>query len=574
MTTFLVWAPIPPAEVVDSLGQPEYSYGFVLARFRPLLEKLGSVIEVPDPAAVDAMFDSFTEAGEDCWFLCFAPPHRAPIGLRCPTTTVFAWEFETIPDHEWDGEPRNDWRTVLADHGRAIVLSRHTAAAIRRAMGEDFPVAAIPAPLYDHFTLPPLRTEPPMGERNFTVVGSLIDNQEFTFTDEGLASSELGQRLSLGNWDGTRIDLETRSGSEGPARLVGFYHPEPWGTWSRVAAPAIMLPAAVRGPVEIDLVAHGQGVNANRMIQASLGNQRASFRLPARRGHVRLRFDPQEPATVLQFHGIRADVPPGLDERTMGMGLTRVTIRRPSLVPPRVANVSRRVRRPASTPGLPSRPVTVTVSGALYTSVLNPVDHRKNWPELISAFCWALGDESQATLLLKMTHHSLAAYACDLQDVLHRIGPTRCRVLVLHGFLPDREFEELMAATTYYANASSAEGLCMPLMEFMSAGIPAVATDNTAMADYLTPDAAFVVRSSPGYTHWPHDDRRLIRAHENRVDWESLVAAFRRSFDVATDSPRTYGELAAQARSSLARYCSDDAVGAMLREFLGLGGES
>jgi len=111
----------------------------------------------------------------------------------------------------------------------------------------------------------------------------------------------------------------------------------------------------------------------------------------------------------------------------------------------------------------------------------------------------------------------------------------------------------------------------MPLMECMSAGVPSVATNNTAMADYLTSAAAFVVESSAGYTHWPHDDRQLIRACEYRVNWESLAAAFRRSFDVATQSPQVYAQMATAAHSSLAKYCSDEAVATALRDFLKLG---
>lgn len=568
MTTFLVHSPVSATDLDQQLGRPEYSYAFVLARFRPVLERLGTVIDVANTDQIDTRYDACRAEGETCWFLCFAPPHRAPTGLRCPTTTVFAWEFETIPDHEWDGEPRNDWRTVLADHGRAIVLSRHTAAAVRETMGADFPVMAIPAPLFNHFTLPPLRSSPFLGPREVVVEGTVLDSREFTFTDEGMTAPALGARMSHGRWDGDRIDMGMRSGDTGPARLMGFYHSEPWGTWSRVSAPSVSLPVAVQGPVEIILSAHGLRANAGRTIEAVLGDQRVSFRLPARRKDIRLRFTPTQPATVLQFRGIRAYVPPGLDERTMGMGLTRVTIRRPSAVPPRLARVAARFADARPSLGMPDRPVSVTVDGVLYTSVLNPVDHRKNWPELLSAFCWAFRDEPRATLLLKMTHHSLAAYASDLQDVLHRVGPTKCRVLVVQGFLPDRQFERLMDATTYYANASSAEGLCMPLMEFMSAGVPAVATDNTAMADYLTPAAAFIVRSSPAYTHWPHDHRRLIRATQCRVDWESLAAAFRRSFDIATDDPITYAAMAAAARSSLAEFCSDDIVADALTQFL------
>lgn len=567
MTTFIVYAPIPPGDVVDRLGRPEYSYAFVLSRFRPLLDSLGTVRPVTDPQAeVDAVYDECARRGDPCVFLCFAPPHRAPIGLRCPSSTVFAWEFETIPDHAWGGEPRNDWRIVLADHGRAIVLSQHTAAAVRATMGPDFPVAAIPAPVYDRFTQPPARAEPPTGPRAVAVEGTLIDSRQFEFTSDGLRSDALAEQLVTGPWDGRTIELDF-SGQDA-ARLTGFYSAEPWGSWTRVADPALALPVFVQGPVEIVLVAHGLGVNADREIEAELGTQRVRFRLPRRRSHIRLRFDVTDPDALLTFRGIAAVPPPGLDERTMGMGLARLLIRRPSSIPIRAERLVQRLRRKPATEVIPQHRQTLELEGLVYTSVLNPADHRKNWQQLISAFCWAFRDDPDATLLLKMTHHSLASYTADLQYILHQVGTTRCRVVALHGFLPDDQYERLMAATTYYANASSAEGLCMPLMEFLSAGIPAVATDNTAMADYLTLDCSFEVRSTPGFTHWPHDDRRLIRALEHRVNWDSLVDAFRDSAAVARDRPDRYRAMSAAAQSAMADFCSDTVVADRLRLFL------
>lgn len=576
MTTFLVHAPIAGADLAERLGQPEYSYAFVLARFRPVLEQLGTVIDVTDPVTeVDPLYDRLTASGEAVVFLCFAPPHRAPTGLRCPTSTVFAWEFETIPDHEWDGEPRHDWRRVLADHGRAIVLSTHTADAIRRAMGPEFPVAAIPAPLFERFTGGSDEPrDPPLGPRELTFDGLLIDHQDFEYTDEGMAAPSLAERFPMAPWNGRPVELEFTTATEDHGYLVGFYRAEAWGTWTRVAQPWVMLPVSVNGPVQVDLAVSGHTSNVGRAVTASLGGSEASFIVPPPGSHISLRFDVPEPTNVLQFSGLLAEVPPGAtDQRTMAIGLSRLVVRRPSPVPPRAARLLRRARARAGLP-LPQRPAVraarqrLALDGVVYTSVFNPVDYRKNWEQLLYAFCWAFREEPDATLVLKMTHRSVAAYFADLQYFLHRVGPTRCRIVVVQGFLSDSEFAQLMGVTTFYANASSAEGLCMPLMEFMSAGVPAVATDNTAMADYVTGENAFPVRSVAAYTHWPHDDRQLVRAVHHRVDWRSLVDAFSASYDVARTDPQHYRAMSAAARDSQRDFCSDAAVGQALQEFL------
>ena len=134
----------------QKLGLPEYSYFFVREAFRLLLQKHSTVAVVTDPGKeVDAIFDSCAAEGEECIFLSFAPPHRSFVSLRCPTIPVFAWEFNTIPSEMWDLDCRNDWRKVLMRFGHAITHSRYSANAIRDALGSDFPVVEIPAPIWN-----------------------------------------------------------------------------------------------------------------------------------------------------------------------------------------------------------------------------------------------------------------------------------------------------------------------------------------------------------------------------------------------------------------------------------------
>ena len=86
------------SNIEQNLGRPEYSYYFVLKEFRPVLERLGQVIEVSNPdELVDRLYFDCQSRGEDCVFLSFSPPHRTPIHYACPTIPVFAWEFSTFP---------------------------------------------------------------------------------------------------------------------------------------------------------------------------------------------------------------------------------------------------------------------------------------------------------------------------------------------------------------------------------------------------------------------------------------------------------------------------------------------
>jgi len=205
------------------------------------------------------------------------------------------------------------------------------------------------------------------------------------------------------------------------------------------------------------------------------------------------------------------------------------------------------------------------VGGVVYTSMFDPADGRKNWHDLLTGFCWAFREVEDATLILKMVKGRTSDYRRDLFLLLSRLAPFKCRVVTIDGYLEDAEYDALIAATTYYVNTSHCEGLCMPLMEFMSAGKPAIAPRHTAMADYVDEGAAFIVESSPEHNVWPGDPRFLFLTMRERIHWDSVVAAYERSYRVAKDDPRRYAEMGGNAVAIMSRYCPDNLVRERLR---------
>jgi glycosyltransferase involved in cell wall biosynthesis len=218
-------------------------------------------------------------------------------------------------------------------------------------------------------------------------------------------------------------------------------------------------------------------------------------------------------------------------------------------------------------PALPL--VAVTVQDVVYLSVLAPQDGRKNWPDMVSGFVWAFRDNPRATLILKMPIiGGVEAYQHMVGD-LGRFAPFRCRVIYLIGFLEESEYAALVQAATYYVNTSSGEGLCLPLIEALCAGKPAVAPDHTALADYVTPDLAFVLRCSLEHNVWPHDPRDLFTTMRYRLNWASLVAAYDASFLTATAADGRYRQMSGAAAQSMAAYCSVAAVAQKLAPLCG-----
>ena len=133
-----------------NLGLPEYSYWFVRKAFRPVLERFGVVVPVSKPQQdADRIYRSARAHGEPCIYLSFNPPNLVPVDLDCPTLPVFAWEYDIIPDEVWNEDPANNWVDVLARAPAAITHSRFSVEAVKHALGLDYPVWSIPAPVFD-----------------------------------------------------------------------------------------------------------------------------------------------------------------------------------------------------------------------------------------------------------------------------------------------------------------------------------------------------------------------------------------------------------------------------------------
>jgi glycosyltransferase involved in cell wall biosynthesis len=129
------------------------------------------------------------------------------------------------------------------------------------------------------------------------------------------------------------------------------------------------------------------------------------------------------------------------------------------------------------------------------------------------------------------------------------------------------EYEKLIAATHFYVNASRCEGLCLPLMEFMACRKPSISPCHTAMVDYVDSSSTLIVDSSLEPCLWPHDTRNIFRAMRYRIDWESLVDAFRRSYDIAKNQPDVYREMAEAASAQMNKFSSNIAVKEKLQKF-------
>jgi glycosyltransferase involved in cell wall biosynthesis len=524
----IVHALFDHTSIRHSLGRPEYSYFFVQAAFLPVLETIGTLVPVAHPDEADVIYDACAASGEACVFISFTPPHLAPVGLRCPVIPVFAWEFSTIPCEAFGEDERADWRRAFASCGRAITLSRQTAQLVREAMGDEFPVFAIPAPSYDRFADIFPAAMRGAGEREISLHGHVFDTQG----DERFLNHRPWPHRPPPAFPIVAVPApEPVPVAELPALPIAMPAPPPPS-----AAPVEAAPPRRSARERLSLTAQ-YAVNWYRHVVKDIvpGPVRAALSLAGRSGYRAYRRAVPLPAHLI------ADIPPPATP-----------------VPPPAEPVPPPAPAIILPPPLP--PASVCVAGIVYATVLSPQDGRKNWTDLVSGFVWALRDRADATLIVKMPAKDAIGFHEHFDAWLTQLAPFQCRVIALYGFLDDAEYEGLVSAADYVVNTSSAEGLCLPLMEFLSAGRPALAPDHSAMADYVTAENAFVLASSLEHNVWPHDPRELYTTMRHRLNWRSLTEAYEASHALAAAQDGGYAAMAQRAKTGMRAFCAADIV--------------
>lgn len=408
---YLLYASHNETGIDKVMGKPDYSYWFVQKYFLSLLSVMGEteVLDTWRAAPREPHLD--TEA-----LFLFMPPHKIPVDLVNSGIPVIAWEFDTIPDEEWGGDFRNNWYNVFERAPGAITHCGFTAETVKKRMGQDYPIAVIPAPIWSEYSHLFDATKDPVAPWSMDFEGILVDSRE----------------IFSRNSDAAGPDTE---------------NPESDPTF-------------------------------------------------AKRNH-RLELD-----------------------------------------------------------------------GVTYSFVFNPMDGRKEWMDSVTAFIEAFEDEPRATLILKVIQSDLRTGAPMVWQAISALGRFECRIVIVQAHLDGSAYDSLISRPTYVLNSSRGEGQCLPLLESMSAGVPAVAPNHTAMADYVNESNSFVVGFTTAWASWPHDPRAALRCFTFPVVWESLRDRYRESFECATDDPSRYREMADAAHATTREFCSMETTRESMREFL------
>jgi glycosyltransferase involved in cell wall biosynthesis len=210
----------------------------------------------------------------------------------------------------------------------------------------------------------------------------------------------------------------------------------------------------------------------------------------------------------------------------------------------------------------PPRP-QLELKGVVYTAILNPLDPRKNWQDLLSGYLLALKDHDDAMLVVKLVV-SKDWEAATLEEIFAFYRNTglrhRCKLAFVTAYLSEEQLVELTRASTFYVNTSRAEGSCLPLQNFMAAGRPGLAPPHTGMADSIDTECGYTLQSHPEPAPWPQEIGGGYRTTWHRLVWQSLYDQLRASYETAQQGRLRYQTLADRARERMGRLAGAESV--------------
>jgi len=372
--------------------------------------------------------------------------------------------------------------------------------------------------------------------------------------------SQAKQPLPLPFFDGDEVlSLSFPMSEATNIMLLGFHGEEEWGVWSADTEPKIVLPNLLTGKITVIFSLVPYAHNIGRHIYVTIGDITQTIQFEPHLGgepqQFELTYQLTEASNMIRFSGVRtSSIDPASefdirDLRSIGIGLQGFEIKK-------------------DIPKTKITPKALTLTGVVYTCVLTPKCGRKNWRDIVTAFCYAFRNNDNATLLIKMVAHNKSEYFNDLHVLLTQLQPFECRIVALDGFLQSDDYQKMVAHTDFYVSAARAEGLCLPLMEFMHRGKPAITPCHTAMLDYVNDKGCFVIGSSKELVSWPHDESEIYNATWHRIKWVDLYDAYQQSYQMIIDKPKHYQNKACAAADSVDQFVSQKHVQNKLKQFL------
>jgi glycosyltransferase involved in cell wall biosynthesis len=196
---------------------------------------------------------------------------------------------------------------------------------------------------------------------------------------------------------------------------------------------------------------------------------------------------------------------------------------------------------------------------------LNFSDERKNFRILIQAFNEAFNNHQNVVLVIKIIGgpsevDKVRSFVSNLNyQILNGLPP----IVLVTKALEEELLEALRTCSAIYLNTSSAEGICMPVLEHAANGVVPVIPRNSAFIDYFTNDFHGFYEVDRAPTHFPGDPNRVLATSWCPPIFFSLVETLK------LVAKLDFSEEARLKRAELINQDSEEAVMSLILALIG-----
>jgi glycosyltransferase involved in cell wall biosynthesis len=190
----------------------------------------------------------------------------------------------------------------------------------------------------------------------------------------------------------------------------------------------------------------------------------------------------------------------------------------------------------------------------VFLNVAANLGPRKHLPHLLLAFS-KLAKKYGDVYLYMYTNPSDWPRGYDLSFLARQFG-VEDRVILpqsnpLIDPLEDEEMALLFGAADWYCSTASAEGFCIPLLQSIACGVPAIGVRNSAQTE-LVEGNGLLVEPSKDYLEFPLYVPYMT--HYYPPSLESLYNTLEQAYKIVKEQEEQYEELSKKARKKALRY--------------------
>lgn len=193
--------------------------------------------------------------------------------------------------------------------------------------------------------------------------------------------------------------------------------------------------------------------------------------------------------------------------------------------------------------------IELASGGRLITVVGDAQDADRRWADTLFAFTESQRDRTDLTLFVWLSHADPRTGPAVVADVVDRSLPYRCRVLVGVGEMTASQYAALLARTDALVAGNDEDGGLRPLVDAMSAGVPAIGSPRV-FPHLISDETGVPTVSYDEIAVSQLGDEPMLTRMTSVTDWPTLVTALTWCADAAGDALRDRGVAAADAARS------------------------